>query len=139
MADTGRPKLTIRLDELELRQLQALAHNQGIPAAELARKLILNYITTHAKPDVSLLERLKQRSEFLDPAPDDLGHIPWRTAERRPCTFCDARAITAVIAQTPFGPRWVDLCFPHRQRLLRETTPPDLTSDWRIEGWFDKP
>lgn len=44
MPTAGRPKLTIRLDEAELRQFQAAAHNQGLTGAELARQLVLDYI-----------------------------------------------------------------------------------------------
>lgn len=41
MPTAGRPKITVRLDEEELRKFQAIAYNLGIPAAELARLLIV--------------------------------------------------------------------------------------------------
>jgi hypothetical protein len=44
MPTIGRPKITVRLDEHELRQFQASAHNAGTSAAELARLLILTHI-----------------------------------------------------------------------------------------------
>jgi hypothetical protein len=44
MPTAGRPKLTIRLGERELREFQAAAHNQGLTAAELGRQLIVDYL-----------------------------------------------------------------------------------------------
>ena len=46
MPTRGRPKITIRLSEEELRQFQAAAHNAAVSAAELARDLILDYLAT---------------------------------------------------------------------------------------------
>jgi hypothetical protein len=44
MPTPGRPKLTVRLDEEELRLLQAMAYNAGTTGAELARSVLLDYI-----------------------------------------------------------------------------------------------
>jgi hypothetical protein len=54
MPTAGRPKITVRLDEHELRQFQAIAYNAGQTAADLARQLILARIreeTPEALPD----------------------------------------------------------------------------------------
>lgn len=50
MPTAGRPKITVRLDEHELRQFQAIAHNTGQTAADLARRLILDCIREATQP-----------------------------------------------------------------------------------------
>lgn len=60
MPTAGRPKLTVRLDEAELRRVQAAAHNQGLTGAELSRQLIRWWL---GEPGVELPQRPDQEPE----------------------------------------------------------------------------